>query len=97
MRPVAVVAKAATGAARRALPGQSPGRRPGSWCPDTGVSAPAGSRFVRGNSGKVYALNPDGRVGAHVTDPGLIGISPVFQASDGVPGGLVDAVCGPLR
>jgi hypothetical protein len=52
---------------------------------------------VRGTSGKEYALNPDGTVGAAVTDPGLIGIAPVFEASDDVPGGLVDAVCGPGR
>jgi hypothetical protein len=34
---------------------------------------------------------------AYVTDPGVIGISPIFRASDDVPGGFVDAVCGPGR
>jgi outer membrane protein assembly factor BamB len=65
--------------------------------PSTGVAAPPGFSFVRCSSGKVYALNADGTIGALITDPAVIGSSPIFQASEFVPAGFIDAICGPGR
>jgi outer membrane protein assembly factor BamB len=53
--------------------------------------------YVRCPSGKVYALNPDGSVGAYVSDPAVIGTSPVLQATTPQTAALVSALCGPAR
>ena len=53
--------------------------------------------FIRCPSGKVYAVNPDGSVGAYVSDPAVIGTSPILQATDPRSAALVSTLCGPAR
>jgi outer membrane protein assembly factor BamB len=65
----------------------------------TPTPAPQAQRFpyIRCPSGRVYVLNADGSVGAYVTDPAVIGNSPILQASDPRSAALVSALCGPTR
>ena len=53
--------------------------------------------YVRCPSGKVYALNPDGSVGAYVSDPAVLGTAPILQATTPQTAALVGALCGPAR
>ncbi|HEX2035464.1 MAG TPA: PQQ-binding-like beta-propeller repeat protein [Chloroflexota bacterium] len=81
-------------ALREGAPLPQPTATPG---PST-AAAPAGFSFVRCASGRVYTLNANGAIGEYVSTPAQLGSNPhILQASDTVPQGLVDAVCGPGR
>ena len=52
--------------------------------------------YIRCGSGKVYRLNPDGTVGAYVSDPAVLAGAPVLQASASYSADQIKATCGSL-
>jgi hypothetical protein len=53
--------------------------------------------FVRCSSGRIYSLTSDGDIGQYVSDPSIVGMAPILQASETFPASWIDLVCGPGR
>lgn len=50
--------------------------------------------FVRCASGRVYTVDADGTLGRYVSDPAVIGIGPILQASATVSADVIKGICG---
>jgi len=59
--------------------------------------APAGFPFIRCGSGRIYFINPNRLIGDYVSNPAVLGSSPILQTSATVPQSRIDAGCGAGR